>query len=376
MKKFINGFLIILVLLNAGLLLTGKFYYWKALVYNFVDIDDLNLFPYRTIENGKPQPWVLAAGYNQTEMTEKLKQELEDFESVAYLVIKEDSIILEKYWEGYSDSSYSNSFSMAKSVIGILTGIAIDEGKIRSINEPVGDFIEEFNTPPNNKITIYHLLTMSAELNWDESYSSLTSPTTEAYYGRELRKQMLRLRNAGPLGSNFNYQSSCTALLSFIIRKVTGQTVSDYASDKLWKPLGMQSEARWSLDHPGGDEKAYCCIYSNARDFARIGQLYLDSGRWNGKQIVSESYVLQSILPAKTIDNGKPNEVYGYHWWIGTFGGKHVYYARGILGQYIFVIPEEKMIIVRLGHKRDKDSEGNLRDAEIYISETIKMFVE
>lgn len=373
MKKFFKWFLIFLFALNVGLLVTGKFYYWKAVIYNYVNIDDLDLFPYRTIEAGHPQPWLLSAAYNQVPLTGALRKELEDFKTVAFLVVKNDSIILEHYWENYSPQSFSNSFSMAKSVVGILTGIALDEGKIKHLDQPVSDFIPEFKKPPNDKLTIYHLLTMSAELNWDESYSSLTSETTEAYYGKNLRKQILRLKTMGNPGVNFNYQSSCTQLLGMVIEQATGKKLSEYASEKLWKPVGAESEARWSLDNKNGIEKAYCCIYSNARDFARIGKLYLDSGRWNGKQIVSEDYVLRSVKPASLKDKDQPNREYGYHWWIGNFSGNRVFYARGILGQYILVMPEEKMIIVRLGHLRDKDEQGNLRDVPVYIRETLKM---
>lgn len=373
MKKFFKWFLIIFLILNIGLLAFGKFYYWKALIYNYVNIDDLDLFPYRAIAAGHPQPWPLSSTYNQIPLTDSLKKELEDFKTVAFLVIKDDSILTEHYRENYSSGSYSNSFSMAKSVVGILTGIALDEGKIKSLDQPVGDFIPEFKNPPNDQLSVYHLLTMSAELNWDESYSSLTSETTEAYYGKNLRKQMLRLKTVGTPGVNFNYQSSCTQLLGMVLEKATGKKLSDYASEKLWKPIGAEREARWSLDHNDGIEKAYCCIYSNARDFARIGKLYLDSGRWNGNQIVSEEYVLNSIKPAALMNKGRPNTEYGYQWWIGEYSGRKVFYARGILGQYILVLPDEKIIIVRLGHLRDKDEQGNLRDVQIYIRETLKM---
>lgn len=373
MKKFLKWTFVFLLLLNAGLLFTGKFYYWKAIIYNYVDIDDLDLFPYRVIEAGNPQPWPMSSSYNRIALTDSLRKELEDYRTVAFLVIADDSIIIEHYMENYSEKSFSNSFSMAKSVVGILTGMALDEGKIKSIHQPVGDFLPEFKIPPNDQLTVYHLLTMSAALNWDENYSSLTSETTEAYYGKYLRKQMLRLKTTGTPGVEFNYQSSCTQLLGMVIEQATGKTLSDYASEKLWKPLGAEQEARWSLDHKNGIEKAYCCIYSNARDFARIGKLMLDSGRWKGKQLISEDFVLQSVRPAPLSDKGQPNKVYGFQWWIGNYSGRNVFYARGILGQYIIVLPEEKIIIVRLGHLRDKDEKGNLRDVPVYIHEVLKM---
>ena len=185
---------------------------------------------------------------------------------------------------------------------------------------------------------------------------------------------MSRLKVVNPPGENFDYMSCNTQLLGFILKKATGKTISDYASEKLWTPIHAEHNAQWSLAHNNGSEKAYCCMYSNARDFARIGKLYLDSGRWNGKQIVSENYVLNSISPAPVLDNGQPNKIYGYQWWLDEKENHKIFYARGILGQYIIVIPYEKIIIVRLGKQRDKTPDGVLMDFPIYFEEVLKMY--
>lgn len=372
--KSVKWLLIFLVVVNAVLLLSGKFYYWKALAYNFVNIDDLDLFPVRNVNATAPQDWKLAPDYNKRNISDRLLKELEDFESVAFLIVKNDSISYERYWDGYSDSSLSNSFSMAKSIIGLLIGIAIDEGKIKSIDQPVGDFIPQFREGSNSQLTVRHLLMMSSGLDWDESYSSLTSQTTEAYYGKKLYKQMSKLKVVSPPGKVFDYMSCNTQLLGIIIKKATGKSISDYASEKVWTPLNAMYDAQWSLAHEHGGEKAYCCFYSNVRDFARIGKLYLDSGRWNGKQIVSEKYVLESVAPAPVSDKGQPNKVYGYHWWLDESGNHKVFYARGLLGQYIIVIPDKRIIIVRLGKQRDRTPEGVLKDFPTYIEEVLKMY--
>jgi CubicO group peptidase (beta-lactamase class C family) len=216
---------------------------------------------------------------------------------------------------------------------------------------------------------------MSSGLNWDESYTSLFGPTTRAYYDTDLPAQMFELEVVTAPGKEWNYMSSNTELLAMVLVKATGSTLSDYASEKLWKPIGAESDVKWSLDHKDGMEKAYCCFYSNARDFARLGKLYLHKGNWNGKQIVSEHYVNQSINPSPITDNGKPNSIYGYHWWITEHSGMKVFYARGILGQYIFVIPELNLVFVRLGHERgEKDQDGQLLDVPVYLNEVIKMY--
>jgi CubicO group peptidase (beta-lactamase class C family) len=153
--------------------------------------------------------------------------------------------------------------------------------------------------------------------------------------------------------------------LGFVLEKATGKHLAEYASEKLWKPLGAERTAQWSLDEEDGHEKAYCCFYSNARDFARIGSLYLHEGNWRGKQLLDSNWVRQSITPTylpqfKTL---QPDSSYGWQWWIGP----DYFYCRGILGQYIVVLPKEKMIIVRLGHERDKDADGKLLDLPKYI---------
>ena len=354
---------------------SGYGYLYRALVYNYVNIDDLELFDSRTIAAGKGEPWALGSDYNKKPLTPELKQTLESYETVAFLVVKDDSIRSEIYWDNYSEKSISNSFSAAKSVVSILVGIAIDEGKIKSIDQQVCDFLPEFCEGQSNQLTIRHLLMMSSGLDWDEGYTSLFGPTTRASYDTDLSKQVLDLKVITTPGKEFNYMSSNTELLALIVSKATGTTLSEYASEKLWKPIGAERDAQWSLDHKDGIEKAYCCFYSNARDFARIGKLFLNKGRWNGKQIISEDYVNQCITPAPITDNAQPNKIYGFQWWITEYENLKVFYARGILGQYIFVIPDLNIVFVRLGHKRgEKDAGGQLLDVPVYLAEVVKMY--
>jgi CubicO group peptidase (beta-lactamase class C family) len=151
--------------------------------------------------------------------------------------------------------------------------------------------------------------------------------------------------------------------------------VSDYASEKLWQPIEAERDAYWSLDHKDGDEKVYCCFNSNVRDFARVGKLFLDSGRWNGKQVVPEKYVMESIQPAPTLDEGSPNKRYGYSWWImPNYKGHNIFYARGVLGQYIVIIPDLKIIVVRLGKMRElSDENGHPIDLYWYIDAALEI---
>ncbi|TAL61059.1 MAG: class C beta-lactamase-related serine hydrolase, partial [Bacteroidetes bacterium] len=373
-KTFLKWFLLLFVALNILILISGRTYLYKGIANTYlkgrtgVDIDDYPIFENRIIKTGETKEWPLGKDYNISKISGWYISDMEKLKTIAYLVIKNDSIRYERYWDGYSDTSHTSSFSMAKTFISILVGIAIEDGKIKSVDQAVGDFLPEYKEGKKSKITIRHLLTMSSGINFSENYINPFGFPAEAYYGTDLRKLVFKYDAVEEPGKQFDYLSGNTLLLCFALSKATGMSVSDYASEKLWKPMEAEHDAYWSLDRKDGDEKAYCCFNSNARDFARIGKLYLDSGRCNGKQVVPEKYVLESIQPSPATDKdlNSKNLRYGYSWWllpnyvpseIPTKGGKgyNIFYARGILGQYIIMIPELDMIVVRLGKERYKE---------------------
>lgn len=344
--------LFIAVLLVGFTTITGNNYIYKAIVYNYADIDDYKLFPNDTVAAGLPQPWPFSKSYNKIKPAPSLQRQLDSIRSVAFVVIKNDSICFEAYWDGYSETSLSNSFSVAKSIISILTGIALGEGKIRSLDDPIGKYMQDFKHPELGNVTVRQLLMMSSNSSWDESYSGLFSQTTKGYYGTGLYNQVMSLRVNGKPGQTFSYRSGDTQLLALVLKAATGKSISAYASEKLWKPIGAEQDALWSLDRIGGIEKAYCCFNSNARDFARIGDLMLHNGNWKGQQLLPEEYVKEALLPIGLPDEtGTTTNYYGYQWWLLPERG-NVFYARGINGQWIICVPDKQMVIVRLGHLR------------------------
>jgi len=383
LKKIGKWFLIILVILNLAIIISGKTYIYKGLANTYLQgrsgpaINEFDIFNNRTVAAGKERKWLISRSANSKTISESHLKEFTDMRTVAYLVIKNDSIMHEQYWDGFGEDSHTNSFSMAKSFTSMLIGCAIDEGKIKSVDEPVGDFIPEFKEGENAKLTIKNLLTMSSGINFDEDYVNPLAYPAAAYYGDDLRKLTLKYKVTEPPGKAFKYLSGNSQLLGIILQKATCSTLSEYMSEKIWQPVGARDEAIWSLDHEDGMEKAYCCFNSNARDFARLGKLYLDSGRVDGKQIISQEYVLNSIKPAELLDEeGKKNDKYGYSWWlIPNYKGHHIFYARGILGQYIVCIPDKKMILVRLGKKREK-RKGSDHPADLfyYIDAALEMY--
>src|SRR5690606_17991814 len=183
------------------------------------------------------------------------------------------------------------------------------------------------------------------------------SNNAESYYGSDLYGLVTRQKRIGEPGKKFIYQSGNSQLLGFIIQKATGYNVSEYCSMKLWSKLGMESDAYWSLDKEHGDEKAFCCLYATARDFARLGRLILNNGNWNGEQIIPRGYMEEMVhIPAGIqTEDGIDNYQYGLHIWTYQGHTSPVVYCRGILGQYIITIPEENWVIVRLGQKKSKN---------------------
>lgn len=352
-KPFRRLLLLTVIILLLLPFVTGYRYLYKAVFYNFAGIDDYEIFDNNTVSTGTPIPWQLSDAYTNT-IPDTLNAYLERLKTVGLVVIKDRKILAEKYWEGYSDSSHSGSFSVAKSITSLLVGAAIRDGKITSADDPVSKYLPEFAEGEKAKVKIVDLLTMSSGSNWGESYANPFSVTTRLYYGSDAYKTATSVKMIDAPGTLHRYKSGDTQLLGLIVEKATGKTLSDYAAEKLWKPLGAEHPALWSTDAQGGDEKAYCCFNSNARDFARIGQLMLDSGKINGVPVIDSQYFKQSITPCLIPDgSGRPCEYYGYQWWIIP-NEKEIFYARGILGQYIICIPSKNMVIVRLGKERDE----------------------
>lgn len=347
-----------IVVLLACTFFSLPYYLRRALIHKKPKIDQYTIFDNRTIKAGKAEAWLISPNYNQFKLSPSMQDSLEKYKTTSFLVIQDGQIQFEKYWLGCNKDTYSNSFSMAKSIISLLIGVALEQGKIKSLDEPVGNYIPHFAKGNNKKLTIKHLLTMSAGLSWKEAYSSPMCVTTQAYYGKSLPKLMETVDVAREPGKVFNYQSGATQLLAIVLQTAVNKNISEFASESLWQKIGSERDALWCLDQEGGLEKAFCCFISNARDFARFGQLALNKGKWKNQQVVSERYFQEALTPASylmdTTNHNSPVDFYGYQWWIVRHGQSSIYYMRGILGQYVMVWPEKKAIIVRLGKERSE----------------------
>ncbi len=377
-KKFLKWLLILLVLVVGLLYITDTDYLLKAVRTIYLKghttayLEDYKEFDNRTLQVSTPQPWALASDYNSVRETAELAQANKDFGTIAYLIIKNDSIWYEKYNDGFGEDSKSNSFSMVKSMISAMLGRAIDEGHIKSLNQPVGDYFPHFGEGLGSTMTVGDLSSMASGTNWEEAYYSPFSITTRAYFDDDLEKVILGLEVVDKPGHTYKYASGDTQLLAMVIEKATNQTLTSYLSENFWKPMGAENEALWQLDSKDGGalEKAFCCLASNARDFARFGKLYKDFGKWNGQQLLDSSFVALSIRP-RFVESPQ----YGYGWWLYKTENKSFFMMRGHLGQYVIVEPNDNVIIVRLGHQKSPDAGVGVftRDISIYIEEAYNM---
>jgi CubicO group peptidase (beta-lactamase class C family) len=384
---FKNVILYLLLFIVIGtvffLILPSNYYIRRALIHLNPKIDQYTIFENRMVKADDPHPWEFAPDVEKKQISPEFTQDFKKYETVAFVVVQNNKIILEQYWKNYSPLSMTNSFSMSKSIISLLVGCAITDGYIKNVEQPVSDFLPEWTSFDGKTLTIKDLLTMSAGVEWDESYSSLFSKTTQAYYGKYLWKLALTEKMVEKPGVRFNYQSGVTQILAFILNKATGKNIADYASEKLWTPIHSEEDALWSLDHKDGMEKAYCCFNTNARDFARLGQLILNNGDWDGIQVVDSNYIREATTPATWLKYTRkllpgetnyrepiPCSFYGYQFWLLNYQGLKIVNFRGMLGQYILVIPELDAVIVRLGKKRDKEynvEQNYPKDIEIWL---------
>ncbi|MBY0564716.1 MAG: beta-lactamase family protein [Hyphomonadaceae bacterium] len=381
-RRIAGGLLASLVLLCGGLALSGHAYILAAIRDTYLrgrlsppmtETGSTLTRHVREIAAGTPQPWPMAQP--QRALAREQWERMAAYRTAAFLVIEDGVIQQEVYGPGFDRYSRTNSNSVAKTLVGALVGIALAEGAIRSLDQPVSDYLPEFAQGTRAQLTLRHLLTMSAATDFVENYNNPLAFPARAHFGSDITRLLMdEVRVTGQPGRVHKYDSSNTALLGLVLARATGQQLSDYASERLWQPLGAEWPALWSLDHAGGVERAYCCIYATARDYARLGQLYLDQGLRNGRQLVPASYVAEAIRAAPLVDaSGAKTERYGYQLWRMRHRGHEVYYAWGYQGQYIAIIPDRRMVMVRLGDGGGLTEEHYRLDLPLYLDAALEV---
>ncbi len=332
LKKTTRFLLVFLLLVIAFLYIFDSDYILTAIGVTYLKgrstayLEDYKEFDNREIPKREHTfSWSEYKAYNQVEGAESLKALHEKYGTVASLLIKNDSIWHEQYYDDFTENTPSNSFSMAKSMVTALMGMAIQEGAIKGLQQPVSDFFPEFKTGLAAKMTVADLASMSSGLNWDESYYSPFSVTTRAYFDDDLEGLILGLDVVDEPGQRFRYLSCNMQLLAMVV------------------------------------EKAYCCVAATARDLARFGRLYKEKGNWIGRQLLDAEFVECSTRPA--FDESPQ---YGMGWWLSDHKDKHIFLMPRHLVQYVIVIPEDDFVIVRLGHRRGSHSKRGPLSEDLY----------
>jgi CubicO group peptidase (beta-lactamase class C family) len=346
------------LLFLIGVLALSSCHVGRFIYYNFADIDDYKKFPQDTLQNAPPlYHFEYSGNYYKINLpkTFQTKEESISFEDFlkskhtkAFLIIRNDSIVYEKYFDGTDHSTIFPGFSITKSFLSALVGIAIDEGYIKSIKQPVMDFLPELKDEKFQKVTIEDLLNMRSGIRFAERYSNPFGGMAKFYYGRNLRKYTLNLKIKSEPGKAYKYQSANSQLLTMVVEKATGKRISEYLEEKIWKQAGMEYIGIWNVDSKKFREnKGFCCINARSVDFAKFGQLYLNNGNMNNRQVVPENWVRES-LQIRNDSRDSQGFPYTYSWRVLENGD---FFAKGILGEFIYICPVKKIILVRIGDK-------------------------
>lgn len=353
MKKVLQLLLALLIFGFAALYISPYSYFLPGLAkiygtgHSTAFLEDYTVFDNLTVQAAEnPEVWPKHSMYNQLSTSKALNEVHKKYKSVAFVVIKNDSVLHEEYFSDYGPDSKSNSFSMSKSMVTAMLGKAIQEGYIKNLDQKVSDFLPQYNKGHAAKLTVGDLASMSSGLDWKEEYYTPFNITTESYFTDDLEQLIQTRAIISAPGKEFIYLSGNTQLLAVVLKKAIGMPISQYFAKRFWQPMGAKEDALWQIDSEENKmEKAYCCFATNAKDFARLGKLYKDYGQWNGEKILDSAYVALSTKP-----RFEESPEYGYGWWLTSYQGMKGFAMRGHLGQYVIVFPEADLIVVRLGH--------------------------
>ena len=351
--------LAVLAVLAATLQATGHGYIWRALRYTYLDghrtahIDDARNFVQAPVANApEVQAWPVVP--NLRPVSADTQAYLTAQRSAAFLVAQHGQIISEQYFAPYDAQSRINVFSMTKTLTTLLAGAALADGYIPSFDAPIATWLTQYAQDPwGQKATLAQFSAMTSGHAWDENYYMPLNETTELYFGGHAAQTVLRKGFEREPGREFEYSSASSQVLGVALSRAL-QVKNPSLT------LGLSGAASWSLDRPrneGGMELTYCCVHANARDMARVGQLLLQKGQWQGKPLLPADFVTRITSPGPKV------RYYGYALWMDPDHAPAFYFLQGHLGQYVIVVPARDLVIVRLGQTR---IQTNTRHPQIY----------
>lgn len=342
------------------------------IAHNFIHMNDMftsievpksdnpYTFPRKKIEQVLPATF----SYNRTDFNTTAF--LDSSQMDALVIIQNDTLIYEKYYHNNSESTRHISWSVAKSFISAMFGMAMADGQIKSVQQKVEEYLPEMKGTGYEGVKIKDVLQMSTGVGFNEDYGDWDSDISR--YGRsfawgssqdEFAKTLKREREPGTFN---HYVSINTHILAMILVKVTGKSLTENLKEKIWDPLGMEYNAFWLVDDYGM-EMGLGGLNVTARDYAKMGQLFLHNGKWQDQQVVPVQWVKEStIADAEHLQPGSPNSAhdmgYGYQWWVPA-GNYDEFMARGIYNQYIYINPTTRTVIVKLSSNYNFNDHDN-----------------
>jgi CubicO group peptidase (beta-lactamase class C family) len=328
----------------------------RTVIHNVADLDDHAIFANRTVA-AAAHPTELPAlpatprfvkamqVPDGSDATQGLDAYLAQTQTAAFIVVHDGVIVHERYGRGYDERSLLNSFSIAKSMVATLVAIAMAEGRIPSLEATVAEYCPDFAGLPYGAVTLRSLVMMTSGM---ADRPSILPGRAQYYYGDDLHAVV---EGAQPGEAGWRYSEADIQVLGFVLQAAVGKSVSEYLAEKLWQPLGMEAPALWALDREGGVEKTFCCVSARARDFARFGQVFLDGGRANGRQVVPSDWAAHRVVDGVRTPDGYTHRQL---WWFPA-GVEGDYYAYGHNGQYVYVNPASRTVIVKFSETSHQD---------------------
>ena len=349
-------------------------------------ITQSNWYQPRVVISGSTVPAVhdrpaTTSGLIAPNVLDSIDDYLQQQNSHALLIMHQDQLVHAKYWNFKPHYTF-NSMSMVKTVQALSIGIAIDLGLIGSVHDSVAQYLPEWQNDERAKITIEHLLTMQSGLKSDLSRQGVTvfPAIVPLYLGTNIKKHALALPAVSAPGSYFEYNNYNTQILGLILEQVSGLSSAEFFSKHIWQPLECHDASLW-LDQENGTARTFGALFARPEDWLRIASLFLTQGRYKDRQIVSEAWLKEMIIPRNTeargVKDGKSD--YGYQIWLkahdyGLIRGipwfeathaqaahvdQEMFYFEGMRGQYLFVSPRHNLLMLRMGERPKRDWDGS-----------------
>lgn len=358
--KILAGILALMAIGVGGVVAWQWTFIQRMLTYPENPITGVDWYaPMATVSGRDSLPVPTAQPQLSQAALEQIEQYAQDHRSSSLLVMHQGQLVLEKYWRGHDQAAYTNSMSMAKTVLSLLIGIAIADGSIGSELDPVAQYIPEWANDDRAKITIEDLLRMQSGLRDYEIANDPFSDIIQIYLGTDAKSAALNVPAERPSGQEFAYINANSQILGLLLERATGQGFGQYLSTQLWQPIGAQDAQLW-LDRPDGNAKPFCCLFARSQDWLRVGQLLLNEGKANQKQVVPADWIKKMLVSS----GAEP--AYGYHIWLKArttdgpgykqrasqpFLSEDMFYLDGWGQQRVYVMPSQELVVVRVGEK-------------------------